>query len=102
MNTNPLSSSQPPTTQNATDASDDSSISKKNFDPREYRPLDVIVSITMHDIQAHLMKVKSMSIILIVFPLILIKFLMTKRIFQLLSMRNPSFKKINSSYVPSF
>nr|XP_018906485.1 PREDICTED: uncharacterized protein KIAA1109 isoform X3 [Bemisia tabaci] len=56
MNTNPLSSSQPPTTQNATDASDDSSISKKNFDPREYRPLDVIVSITMHDIQAHLMK----------------------------------------------
>lgn len=31
--------------------------SKKDFDPRQYRPLDVIVSITMHDIQAHLMKV---------------------------------------------
>ncbi|KAI5719668.1 hypothetical protein M8J76_013196 [Diaphorina citri] len=29
---------------------------KKEFDPRVYRPLDVIVSITMHDIQAHLMK----------------------------------------------
>jgi hypothetical protein len=32
-------------------------MSKKEFDPRLYRPLDVIVSITMHDIQAHLMKV---------------------------------------------
>ena len=32
-------------------------LSKKEFDPRLYRPLDVVVSITMHDIQAHLMKV---------------------------------------------
>lgn len=37
------------------DSGDD--LSKKDFDPRSYRPLDVIVSITMHDIQAHLMKV---------------------------------------------
>lgn len=36
---------------------DDETTSKKDFDPRLYRPLDVIVSITMHDIQAHLMKV---------------------------------------------
>lgn len=31
--------------------------SKEDFDPRVYRPLEVTVSITMHDIQAHLMKV---------------------------------------------
>ncbi|CAB0018125.1 unnamed protein product [Nesidiocoris tenuis] len=30
--------------------------SKEDFDPRIYRPLEVIVSITMHDIQAHLVK----------------------------------------------
>uniref|UniRef100_A0A8D8V2G3 Uncharacterized protein KIAA1109 n=1 Tax=Cacopsylla melanoneura TaxID=428564 RepID=A0A8D8V2G3_9HEMI len=36
---------------------DDDDVSvKKEFDPRVYRPLDVVVSITMHDIQAHLMK----------------------------------------------
>lgn len=29
----------------------------KPFDPRLYRPLDVIVSLTIHDIQAHLVKV---------------------------------------------
>uniref|UniRef100_A0A1B6DJ95 Bridge-like lipid transfer protein family member 1 C-terminal domain-containing protein n=2 Tax=Clastoptera arizonana TaxID=38151 RepID=A0A1B6DJ95_9HEMI len=29
---------------------------KKDFDPRVYRPLEVVVSITMHDIQAHLVK----------------------------------------------
>lgn len=28
----------------------------KPFDPREYRPLDVTVNLTIHDIQAHLMK----------------------------------------------
>lgn len=28
----------------------------KRFDPRLYRPLDVIVSLTIHDIQAHLVK----------------------------------------------
>lgn len=28
----------------------------KPFDPRQYRPLDVIVSLTIHDIQAHLVK----------------------------------------------
>lgn len=31
---------------------------KSPFDPRQYRPMDVIVSITMHDIQAHILKVK--------------------------------------------
>lgn len=30
---------------------------KNQFDPRIYRPLDVVVNITMHDIQAHLVKV---------------------------------------------
>lgn len=29
---------------------------KLTFDPRQYRPLDVVVSITMHDIQAHIIK----------------------------------------------
>lgn len=38
-------------------ASDDDSSSHKDFDPRDYRPLEVVVSITMHDIQAHLVKV---------------------------------------------
>ena len=30
----------------------------KEFDPRQYRPFEVAVSITMHDIQAHLVKVR--------------------------------------------
>ena len=30
----------------------------KEFDPRQYRPFEVTVSITMHDIQAHLVKVR--------------------------------------------
>lgn len=42
---------------NYTAATDDDSSSTKDFDPREYRPLEVVVSITMHDIQAHLVKV---------------------------------------------
>lgn len=42
---------------NQTANSDDDSTSRKDFDTRDYRPLDVVVSITMHDIQAHLMKV---------------------------------------------
>lgn len=29
----------------------------KPFDPRLYRPLEVIVSFTIHDVQAHLVKV---------------------------------------------
>lgn len=29
----------------------------KTFDPRLYRPLEVVVSLTIHDIQAHLVKV---------------------------------------------
>lgn len=45
-------------------------VSKKEFDPRLYRPLDVVVSITMHDIQAHLMKVD----IIIFFSLSPVKF----------------------------
>ncbi|XP_046668210.1 transmembrane protein KIAA1109 homolog isoform X3 [Homalodisca vitripennis] len=36
--------------------SDDDNTSCKDFDPREFRPLEVVVSITMHDIQAHLVK----------------------------------------------
>nr|XP_033335326.1 transmembrane protein KIAA1109 homolog isoform X11 [Megalopta genalis] len=35
---------------------DDEDAKSKAFDPREYRPLEVIVGITMHDIQAHLIK----------------------------------------------
>lgn len=31
----------------------------KTFDPRLYRPLEVIVSLTIHDIQAHLVKVRN-------------------------------------------
>lgn len=31
----------------------------KTFDPRLYRPLEVIVSLTIHDIQAHLVKVSN-------------------------------------------
>lgn len=34
----------------------DSDKKQTPFDPREYRPLDVIVSVTMHDIQAHIIK----------------------------------------------
>ncbi|KAK6639579.1 hypothetical protein RUM43_007852 [Polyplax serrata] len=29
---------------------------RENFDPRRYRPFEVVLSITMHDIQAHLIK----------------------------------------------
>lgn len=29
----------------------------KPFDPRLYRPLEVIVSLTIHDVQAHIVKV---------------------------------------------
>lgn len=38
---------------------DNNSISdvKIQVDPREYRPLEVVISITMHDLQAHLIKV---------------------------------------------
>lgn len=38
---------------------DNSSLSdiKIQVDPREYRPLEVVISITMHDLQAHLIKV---------------------------------------------
>lgn len=38
---------------------DNSSLSdvKTQVDPREYRPLEVVISITMHDLQAHLIKV---------------------------------------------
>lgn len=30
---------------------------KIQVDPRDYRPLEVVISITMHDLQAHLIKV---------------------------------------------
>lgn len=38
---------------------DNSSLSdvKIQVDPREYRPIEVVISITMHDLQAHLIKV---------------------------------------------
>ncbi|GLG98163.1 Uncharacterized protein GBIM_04765, partial [Gryllus bimaculatus] len=35
---------------------DDSDSKPREFDPRQYRPIEVRVSITMHDIQGHLMK----------------------------------------------
>lgn len=34
----------------------------KPFDPRIYRPLEVIVSFTIHDVQAHIVKVKKKTI----------------------------------------
>ncbi|XP_075226335.1 transmembrane protein KIAA1109 homolog tweek [Lycorma delicatula] len=37
-------------------ADEEIGLNKKNFDPRLFRPLEVTVSITMHDIQAHLVK----------------------------------------------
>lgn len=41
-----------------TNSVSDENLPKREFDPRLYRPLDIVVSITMHDIQAHLMKVR--------------------------------------------
>lgn len=32
-------------------------LKQRDFDPRQYRTFEVAVSITMHDIQAHLVKV---------------------------------------------
>lgn len=41
-----------------TDKDNSKHTEKKNqIDLREYRPLDVVISITMHDLQAHLIKV---------------------------------------------
>lgn len=34
----------------------------KRFDPRLYRPLEVVVSLTIHDIQAHLVKVNAVVV----------------------------------------
>lgn len=42
---------------------DTDSIKQKEFDPRQYRPLEVAVSITLHDIQAHLVKVDNITFI---------------------------------------
>ena len=36
---------------------------KEEFDPRVYRPLEVTVSITIHDIQAHILKVKPICLL---------------------------------------
>lgn len=46
-------------TDKATVEQDNGSLSdvKTQVDPREYRPLEVVISITMHDLQAHLIKV---------------------------------------------
>jgi hypothetical protein len=42
----------------STGATDEADLMKqKEFDTRQYRPFEVAVSITMHDIQAHLVKV---------------------------------------------
>lgn len=41
---------------NDSSANEESDSIKSMFDPRYYRPMDVQVQITMHDIQAHLMK----------------------------------------------
>lgn len=42
---------------------DNSSLSDviTQVDPREYRPLEVVISITMHDLQAHLIKVSHLK-----------------------------------------
>jgi hypothetical protein len=46
----------------STGAADEADILKqKEFDPRQYRPFEVAVSITMHDIQAHLIKVSTVK-----------------------------------------
>jgi hypothetical protein len=37
-------------------------LKQKEFDPRQYRPLEVAISITMHDIRAHLVKVSVIEI----------------------------------------
>lgn len=63
MNDPPNKTKSHSTSSVTTAAADGNSVSdddqlKKEFDPRFFRPLDVVVSITMHDIQAHLMKVK--------------------------------------------
>lgn len=46
-------------TDKGTTEQDNGSLSdvKTHVDPREYRPLEVVISITMHDLQAHLIKV---------------------------------------------
>lgn len=42
----------------STGAADEAELLKqREFDPRQYRTFEVAVSITMHDIQAHLVKV---------------------------------------------
>ena len=42
----------------STGAADEGDLLKqRDFDPRQYRTFEVAVSITMHDIQAHLVKV---------------------------------------------
>ncbi|XP_065331514.1 bridge-like lipid transfer protein family member 1 isoform X1 [Cloeon dipterum] len=46
--------SSPPSVTNLQSGADDDG--EKSFDPRDYRPLDVTVSLTLHDIQAHLVK----------------------------------------------
>jgi len=50
-------------TDKVTDQDSSSSLSdvKMQVDPREYRPLEVVISITMHDLQAHLIKVCSIK-----------------------------------------
>ena len=35
----------------------DKEVAEREFDPRKYRPFAVVVSVTLHDIQAHLVKV---------------------------------------------
>lgn len=35
-------------------------VAEKEFDPRTYRPFAVTVSVTLHDIQAHLVKVRDL------------------------------------------
>jgi hypothetical protein len=43
-----------------TGAADEADLLKqKEFDTRQYRPIEVAVSITMHDMQAHLTKVSA-------------------------------------------
>jgi len=40
----------------------DREVQEREFDPRKYRPFGVTVSVTLHDIQAHLVKVNRENI----------------------------------------
>ena len=55
-NTGSKSNSKEDQTKSLSEASINADERPKRFDPRVYRPLEVIVTVTIHDIQAHVMK----------------------------------------------